>query len=67
MQLELPGLDTPLPPISDAAAVEILDFLQTLVARFESAYADQIHRYYQQRTERSLVAPPDLPTNSPPF
>lgn len=68
MQLELPGLDTPLPALSDEAAVQILEFLEIIVARFQSAYGDQIHRYYEQRAEHNLPAP-SLPRTSddPPF
>lgn len=67
MQLELPGLEPPLPPISDEAAVQILEFLEITLTRFQSAYGDQIHRYYQQRTLHNLVAPSRVPTRNPPF
>lgn len=45
-----------LPPLSDASAVEILDFLHELVLRFEAHYYGQINRWYQQ--QRELIDPP---------
>lgn len=36
----------PLRPISDEAAVEILDFLQVFTTEFEIRYGEQISRYY---------------------
>ena len=49
------------PPLSDQAAVALLDFLHDLVAGFEARYGDQIHRYYDERSEHNLrpVPPPD--------
>ncbi len=68
MQLELPGLDTPLPALSDEAAVQVLEFLEIILARFQSGYADQIHRYYEQRSQHNLVAPAlHSPSDDPPF
>jgi hypothetical protein len=48
-----------LPPLSDEAAVQILDFLHELVFRFEAHYYGQIHRWYQQQRESI-----DSPTNA---
>jgi hypothetical protein len=36
----------PKPELSDAAAAQLLDFLYDFTASFESAYFDQLHRYY---------------------
>ena len=47
-----------LPPLSDQAAVDILEFLHDAVARFESRYFHQIHRYYAHRAEHQ-TRPPD--------
>ena len=55
-------------PLSDEAAVEILDFLQVFMSDFESRYADQIHRYYDQRSRHNIVqTPPSATTDDPPF
>ena len=57
-----------LPPLSDSAAVEILDFLHELMFRFEAHYASQVHRFYDQ--QRDLRAPPSIaptPGGADPF
>jgi len=56
------------PPLSDQAAVDLLEFLRDLVACFESRYFDQIHRFHDQRSEhnRHRAAPPPS-TNDDPF
>ena len=51
-----------MPPLSDQAAVDIRDFLQQLTVCFESRYGDQIHRYYEQRSEHNLRRPVPPPT-----
>jgi hypothetical protein len=57
-----------LPPLSDEATVEILDFLHELLDLFESHYGDQIHRYYDDRSQHNIVqSEPNLPTDDPPF
>jgi len=57
-----------LPPLSDEAVVEILDFLHDVLTVFESRYADQIHRYYDDRSQHNLIEPDrNLPTDDPPF
>ena len=43
----LPDHGIPLPPLSDEAAVEILDFLRAMFQIVETRYANQIYRYYQ--------------------
>jgi hypothetical protein len=52
-----------LPPLSDQAAVDILEFLHSAVACFESRYFDQIHRYYADRSEREMCQPDPPPTD----
>ena len=49
---------TDLPPLSDTAAVEILDFLHELVFRFEAHYGSQVHRFCDQ--QRNLRVPPPI-------
>ena len=46
-----PLLPSDLPPLSDAAAVEVLNFLHELVFRFEAHYFGQIHRHYDQKKQ----------------
>lgn len=50
-----------LPPLSDQAAVNILEFLNNAVACFESRYFDQIHRHYVSRSEREMCQPDPPP------
>lgn len=58
----------PLPRLSDEAAVEILDFLHEVLTVFESRYADQIHRYYEDRSRHNLIEPDQhRPAEDPPF
>jgi len=59
---------TPLPPLSEEAAIEILDFLHNVIDLFESHYASQIRRYYDERSQHNLVQTQSvLPTDDPPF
>jgi hypothetical protein len=44
-------LPADLPPLSDAAAVEILEFLHELVFRFEAHCFAQLRRCYDQRLD----------------
>lgn len=63
-----PLLPSDLPPLSDSAAVGILDFLHELLFRFEAHYAGQIHRHYeQQRDLRSHPPIPEPPDGKTPF
>lgn len=41
----IPHLNT-LPPLSDEAAAQLLDFLQQCLQQFESHYYGQLRRYY---------------------
>ncbi len=45
----------PLRPLSDEAAVEILDFLQVFTTDFETRYGEQIRRYYDERSRHNIV------------
>lgn len=57
-----------LPSLSDEAVVEILDFLYEVLTVFESRYGDQIHRYYQDRSQHNINGPErNLPLDDPPF
>ena len=60
--------EPPLPPLSDEAAVEILDFLHEVLTAFESRYSAQLHRYYEDRSRHNLIEPDrTLTTDDPPF
>ena len=50
-----------LPPLSDQAAVDILEFLHNAVACFESRYFGQIQRYYFERSEHQMSQPDPPP------
>lgn len=50
-------MPTDLPPLSDSAAVEILDFPHELVFRFEAQYIDQIHRFYAHQRDIRINPP----------
>lgn len=50
-----------LPPLSDQAAVDILEFLHNAVARFESHYFGQIQRHYFERSEHQMSQPDTTP------
>lgn len=57
-----------LPPLSDEAAVEILDFLHAVLNAFESRYSAQLRRYYDDRSRLNLIEPDrNLTTDDPPF
>jgi hypothetical protein len=44
-------MSSDLPPLSDASAVEILEFLHELIYRFEACYFGQIRRFYDQQLD----------------
>lgn len=63
-----PLLPSDLPHLSDAAAVEVLDFLHELIFRFEAHYAGQIRRHYDQQRQEDDNSPiPTLCHSKPPF
>ena len=52
------NLDTapiPLPQLSDDAVVQIHDFIYHFLGLFEAGYSDQIHRYYAELSEHSMI------------
>lgn len=57
------------PPLSDASAVEILEFLHELVLRFEAHYFGQIRRLYNEQRRLFTRPPfdPSLPDDDVPF
>jgi len=63
------GADLALPQLSDAAVVQIHDFIYAFLDLFEARYGDQIHRYYDDRSQQDNmirpVAPPII--DDPPF
>jgi hypothetical protein len=63
-----PNAPIPLPQLSDDAVVQIHDFIYDFLDLFEARYGDQIHRYYDERSQHSMNQsdpPPD--TDDPPF
>ena len=60
--------DPGLPPLSDEAAVEILDFLHTVLSAFESRYSAQLRRYYDDQSRHNLIEPDrNVTADDPPF
>lgn len=58
----------PMRPLSDEAAVEILDFLQVLTTDFENRYSNQIRRYYDERARHNILQTnPAGNAHDPPF
>lgn len=55
----------PRPPLTDAAAAAILDFLYDLVADFEAAYAYQLRRHYRAVAARRRRVDPSYPWSAP--
>ena len=70
MQPDSMPVEIHLPVLCDEAAVEIHDFLNEFLLRFESHYFAQTHRYYEDAFSNTfvqtspLVQPPD---DDPPF
>ena len=64
-----PSVDElPLPRLSDAAAVEIHHFLETIFDLFEARYGAQITRYYESLSKDNLVGyDGDPQPGDPPF
>jgi len=60
----LPDWDT-LPPLSDEAAAQILQFLYQWAAQFESHYYGQLCRYYEESTPDDQIEL--FPETDPPF
>ena len=56
-----------LPPLSDEAAVTIMEFLQYFTECFESQYYGEIHRYYEERSQANMKTADPPPTDNPPF
>jgi hypothetical protein len=59
----------PRPPLTDATAAAILDFLYDLVADFEAVYATQLRRHNRATTQPRSVNPqqPWASTDDDPF
>lgn len=63
-----PLLPSDLPHLSDAAAVEVLDFLHEVIFRFEAHYAGQIRGHYdQQRQDDCCSQIPTMRHRKPPI
>jgi hypothetical protein len=60
--------EPPLPPLSDEAVVEILDFIHGVLTVFESRYSEQLRRFYDDRSRHNLIEPDrNLTADDPPF
>lgn len=58
----------PMPPLSDEAAVMVLEFLQRFTECFESQYYGEIHRYYEERSQANMKTDDPPPADDdPPF
>jgi hypothetical protein len=58
----------PMPRLSDAAVVQIHDFIGHFLDLFEARYGDQIHRYYEDRSAHNIVGAEPIPDiDDPPF
>jgi len=58
----------PMPRLSDDAVVQIHDFIGHFLDLFEARYGDQIHRYYEDRSEHNVVSiEPTHNVDDPPF
>ena len=58
----------PMPRLSDDAVVQIHDFIGHFLDLFEARYGDQLHRYYEDRSQHSLVGSEPIPDiDDPPF
>ena len=58
----------PMPRLSDDAVVQIHDFIEHFLDLFEACYGDQIHRYYEDRSEHNVVRrAPRSCIGDPPF
>ena len=58
---------SPLPPLSDEAAVTVLEFLQRFTECFESQYYGEIHRYYEERSQANMKTADPPSADDPPF
>ncbi len=57
----------PMPPLSDEAAVTVLEFLRHFTECFESQYYGEIHRYYEERLQANMKTADPPSANDPPF
>jgi len=62
------GAAIPMPRLSDAAVVQIHDFIEYFLDLFEARYGDQIHRFYEDRSAHNIVGADLIPDiDDPPF
>jgi hypothetical protein len=58
----------PMPRLSDDAVVQIHNFIGHFLDLFEARYGDQIHRYYEDLSQHSVVGSAPMPDiDDPPF
>ena len=56
------------PTLSDDAAVQIRNFIERVLDQFDSHYAPQVRRFYEDRAEHNMVRPtPPATAADPPF
>lgn len=66
--ISYPGNDQPpMPPLSDEAAVTVLEFLQRFTEYFESQYYGEIHRYYEKRSRANMKTADPPSVDDPTF
>ncbi|MBE0624326.1 MAG: hypothetical protein IH606_05885 [Burkholderiales bacterium] len=53
--------------LSDEAAAQVLEFLNSLTEAFERHYADQLHRYYDATEQRKAEHSTRPTLTDPPF
>jgi hypothetical protein len=56
-----------MPPLSDEAAVMVLEFLHHFTECFESQYYGEIHRYYEERSQANMKTADPPSADDPPF
>ena len=56
-----------LPTLSDEAVVEIRNFIEHVLDQFDSYYAAQVHRFYEDRAEHNMVRTTPPAATDPPF
>lgn len=63
-----PSASIPMPRLSDAAVVQIHDFIHHVLDLFEARYGDQIHRFYQDLFDDGFIEPANAANAAdPPF
>ena len=56
-----------LPKLSDEAVVEIRNFIEHVFDQFDSHYASQVRRFYEDRAAHNMVRQTQPADDDPPF